>query len=72
MKKMDESDVKAELLGHLKELHLPAFRSGYEEMAVQAQQESLSYERYLLGLAGSSGCCGSRSCLWRRRGRRWS
>jgi DNA replication protein DnaC len=51
MKKTDETDVKAELVGHLKELHLPAFRAGYEEMAVQAQQESLSYERYLLGLA---------------------
>src|SRR3954471_7496278 len=47
----DERGVKQALVGHLKELHLPAIRSGYEEMAVQAQQESLSYERYLLGLA---------------------
>jgi len=62
MKKADESDVKAELVGHLKELHLPAFRSGYEEMALQAQQESLSYERYLLGLA-------SRECQERRNNR---
>ncbi len=38
-------------MGLLKELHLPAFRAGYEELALQAQQESLSYERYLLGLA---------------------
>ena len=47
----DETDVKATLVGLLRELHLPAFRAGYEELALQAQQESLSYERYLLGLA---------------------
>jgi DNA replication protein DnaC len=35
----------------LKELHLPTIRRGYEELARQAQQESLSYEQYLLGLA---------------------
>ena len=52
MKKADdESDVKGALVGLLKELHLPAFRAGYEELALQAQQEALSYERYLLGLA---------------------
>lgn len=39
------------LVGCLKELHLPAFRSGYEELARQAQQEASSYEQYLLGLA---------------------
>jgi DNA replication protein DnaC len=39
------------LVGYLKELHLPAFRKGYEELARQAQQEALSYEQYLLGLA---------------------
>src|SRR5438309_496889 len=44
-------DVKETLVGYLKELHLPAFRQGYEELARQAQQESLSYERYLPGLA---------------------
>jgi DNA replication protein DnaC len=49
--KADETDVKQSLVGCLKELHLPAFRAGYEELALQAQQESLSYERYLLGLA---------------------
>src|SRR5262249_60994000 len=38
---------------------LPAFRKGYEELARQAQQESLSYERYLLGLA-------ARECQERR------
>src|SRR3954449_12322407 len=62
MKKSDETDVKQALVGHLKELHLPAIRSGYEEMAVQAQQESLSYERYLLGLA-------QRECQERRNNR---
>jgi DNA replication protein DnaC len=44
-------DVQERLAGCLKELHLPAFRSGYEELARQAQQEALSYEQYLLGLA---------------------
>ena len=39
------------LAEYLKELHLPAFRSSYEELARQAQQEGLSYEQYLLGLA---------------------
>jgi DNA replication protein DnaC len=62
MKKADETDVKQELVGHLKELHLPAFRAGYEEMALVAQQESLSYERYLLGLA-------QRECQERRNNR---
>jgi DNA replication protein DnaC len=62
MKMANETDVKQALVGHLKELHLPAFRSGYEEMAVQAQQESLSYERYLLGLA-------QRECQERRNNR---
>src|SRR5438132_6622356 len=33
------------------ELHLPTIRAGYEELARQAQQEGLSYERYLLELA---------------------
>lgn len=44
-------EVQETLTGCLKELHLPAFRSGYEELARQAQQEALSYEQYLLGLA---------------------
>ena len=44
-------DVQETLTGCLKELHLPAFRLGYEELARQAQQEALSYEQYLLGLA---------------------
>ena len=44
-------EVRDTLVGCLKELHLPAFRSGYEELARQAQQEASSYEQYLLGLA---------------------
>jgi DNA replication protein DnaC len=44
-------DVKELLAAYLKELHLPAFRTSYEELARQAQQESLSFEQYLLGLA---------------------
>jgi DNA replication protein DnaC len=53
---------KETLAGYLKELHLPAFRRGYEELARQAQQESLSYERYLLQLA-------ERECQERRANR---
>jgi DNA replication protein DnaC len=39
------------LQAYLKELHLPTFRASFEEVARQAQQEGLSYERFLLGLA---------------------
>jgi DNA replication protein DnaC len=48
---MNPDRLKEMLLGYLKELHLPAMRTSYEELARTAQQESLSYERYLLGLA---------------------
>jgi DNA replication protein DnaC len=48
---MTSVDVQETLVGCLKELHLPAFRLGYEELARQAQQEASSYEQYLLGLA---------------------
>ena len=40
-------DVKAELTQSLKYLHLPTVRQCYEEVAQQAERESLSYERYL-------------------------
>ena len=43
-------DMKAQLTDNLKELHLPAMRTGFEEVARRAQQESQSYERYLLEL----------------------
>jgi len=41
---LEMSEVRERLVSSLKELHLPAFRSGYEELARQAQQEALSYE----------------------------
>jgi DNA replication protein DnaC len=44
------TDPKSQLIDNLKELHLPAMRSGFEEVARRAQQESQSYERYLLEL----------------------
>ncbi len=58
--KADETDVKAGLAGCLKEPRLPAFRQGYEELARQARQESLSYEGDLLSLAQRE-CCERRS-----------
>src|SRR5262249_26987320 len=44
-------DVKQTLTGYLKELHLPTFRESFEELARQAERETLSYEQYLLELA---------------------
>lgn len=41
---------KAALVKHLKELRLPTIRGCFEELARQAEQETLSYERYLLAL----------------------
>jgi DNA replication protein DnaC len=46
-----DKDATERLAAYLKELHLPAFRTSYEELARQAQQEGLSFEQYLLGLA---------------------
>lgn len=43
--------MKGTLIGHLRELHLPTFRECFEEAAGRAQQETLSYEQYLLELA---------------------
>jgi DNA replication protein DnaC len=45
-------DVKRTLVGHLRELHLPTFRECFEAAAGRALQETLSYEQYLLELAG--------------------
>jgi DNA replication protein DnaC len=44
------TDVKERLERQLRELHLPSMRRSYEEMARQAQQETYSYERFLLEL----------------------
>ena len=43
-------DVKASLVAYLKELHLPSIRASFEEQARRAEQETLSYEQYLLEL----------------------
>jgi DNA replication protein DnaC len=45
-------DVKRTLVAHLRELHLPTFRECFEAAAGHALQETLSYEQYLLELAG--------------------
>jgi len=44
-------DIKALLNKYLKELFLSTMRQCYADLAVQAQQGSLSYEQYLLQLA---------------------
>ena len=54
--------VKERLETQLRELHLPSFRSSYEELARQAEVETLSYERYLLNLSDQE--CQER---WRRK-----
>jgi DNA replication protein DnaC len=56
------TDVKADLVAGLRELHLPTMRTGYEEMARQAEREQLTYERYLLELV-------ERECEARRESR---
>ena len=43
-------DVKETLMAYLKELHLPAFRTSFEEAATLARQEGLSYEEFLLSI----------------------
>jgi DNA replication protein DnaC len=47
----DEHNETETLQAYLKELHLPTFRTSFEEVARRAQQEGLSYERFLLELA---------------------
>ena len=41
---------KERLERQLRELHLPTFRTSYEELARQAEQETHSYQRFLLEL----------------------
>lgn len=43
-------DVKTTLTANLKDLHLPTIRAIFEEQARRAEQETLSYEQYLLEL----------------------
>jgi len=45
-----ELPVRTGLLKNLTELHLPAMRACFEESARRAEQETLSYEQYLLEL----------------------
>ena len=47
---MVAKDVKSTLTDLLRELRLPMFREHYETLARQAEQETLSYEQYLLEL----------------------
>jgi DNA replication protein DnaC len=54
--------VRTALVDHLKELHLPAMRTCFEETARRAEKETLSYEQYLLELV-------ERECEERRRKR---
>ena len=46
------TNIRSQLVEHLKELRLPAMRDCYEQEAQRAQQETLSYEQYLFELAG--------------------
>ena len=39
--------IKAELTQNLRHLHLPTIRECFEDVARQAERETLSYERYL-------------------------
>jgi DNA replication protein DnaC len=50
---------KERLERQLRDLHLPTFRTSYEELVQQAQQETYSYERFLLELC-------ERECQQRR------
>jgi DNA replication protein DnaC len=54
--------VRTALMENLKTLHLPAMRGCFEQAAQQAEQETLSYEQYLLELS-------ERECEARRRNR---
>jgi len=47
----DMMNTRAELIEHLRELHLPTMRECFEQVARQAEEESLGYERYLLEMA---------------------
>lgn len=58
-----EKDIKVVLSRYLRELFLSTMRECYAELAIQAQQESLSYEGYLLELA-------EQECISRRNNRR--
>ena len=48
---MTPQEIQPALTACLQELHLPTMRTQYQALAQQAQQETLSYESYLLELA---------------------
>src|ERR1039457_1683208 len=56
------ADVRPALMGHLKDLRLPAVRECYEDTARRAERETLSYEQHLLEVI-------SRDCEQRRKSR---
>ena len=43
-------NIQEQIAHHLKQLHMPTIRHGYEQIAEQVQKESWSYEQYLLEL----------------------
>ncbi len=45
-----QSEIKAEIIRYSKELHLPAFRNEFEQMAQDAAKERADYETFLLRL----------------------
>ncbi len=59
---MTPQEIQPALTACLQELHLPTMRTQYQALAQQAQQETLSYESYLLELA-------ERECQQRRQNR---
>ena len=77
-------DVSLVLAACLQELHLPAVKKQVRGGGpATASAETWSYPDYLRelmegedassgGSTASSGCCRSRSCRWRRAGRRWT
>src|ERR1039457_7310670 len=55
------ADVRAALMGHLKDVRLPAVRECYEDTARRAERETLSYEQYLLEVISRE--CGATSTI---------
>jgi len=43
-------NINEQIVDYLKQLHMPAMRCCYEQIADQARKESISYEQYLLTL----------------------
>ncbi|GAF81546.1 unnamed protein product, partial [marine sediment metagenome] len=43
-------NIDEQILGYLKQLHMPSMRRCYQQIADQGRKEPLSYEQYLLEL----------------------